>query len=138
MSQREGYLPKCKALPLGQIHVPFFLQYRTLCVGGARRGGVWRRPLHKLTRFSIVHILHTEELLLQERPRRHQGKGSRQRRLLCRRGIALVAACGSGVAYGGVQRRRAAATSRSLIVNGLCCSYARIVYPNVHTMSEIS
>ena len=31
-------IPKCKALPLGQIHVPRFLQNRTLCVGGA-----WRR-----------------------------------------------------------------------------------------------
>ena len=59
----------------------------------------WRRPLLKLTRFSVVHILHTEELLVQERPRRHQGKGGRQRRLLCRRGIALVAACGSGAAH---------------------------------------
>ena len=103
-------IPKCKALPLGQIHVPRFLQNRTLCVGSARRaaacGGVWRRPLLKLTRFSVVDILHTEGLLLQERPRRHQGEGGRQRRLLCRRGIALVAACGSGAAYGGVVWRR--------------------------------
>ena len=34
---RIAIQPKCKALPLGQIHVPCFLQNRTLCVGEAWR-----------------------------------------------------------------------------------------------------
>ena len=108
-----------------------------------RRGGVWRRPLLKLTRFSVVDILHTEGLLLQERPRRHQGEGGRQRRLLCRRGIALVAACGSGAAYGGVVWRRqppaaasswtasAAATPASSIRTSTLCPKFRKICPTI-------
>ena len=119
-------------------------RHRRRAAASATRDGVWQRPLLMLTRFSVVHILHSEELLLQERPRRHQDEGGRQRRLLCRRGIALVAACGSGAAYSGVVLRRqlpapalswtasAAATPASSIwTSTLCPKFLKICPTNL-------
>ena len=75
--------PKCKALPLGQIHVPRFLQNRTLCAATAtRRRRTPRAPLPQAATRAM--------------PRRQSRRRWRPPSPWCRRGLSCSGSPSAG------------------------------------------